>query len=84
MPPHSEQDENHEIDQGDEEVEKGMRVPALLNHGSWRMSVPRLWTMQGPGTAAPAPAAGADEDESSAAPPPLLPRICADNERRAA
>lgn len=48
--------------------------PTLLYHGSWRMSLPRLCTMQGPGTAAPAPAGGADDDRSR--------RIC--GERRAA
>jgi hypothetical protein len=37
-------------------------LPTLLYHGSWRMSLPRLCTMQGPGTAAPAGAGGADDD----------------------
>ena len=42
--------------------DRGCRLPTLLYHGSWRMSLPRLCTMQGPGTAAPAGAGGADDD----------------------
>lgn len=57
------------------------RSGTLLNHGSWRMSVPRLWTMQGPGTAAPAAAAGAAGDDDDDMTP--LRRICADDRRAA-
>lgn len=45
----------------------------LLNHGSWRMSEPRLWTMQGPGIAV----------DKHLRDPPVLPAAAAVLEKRA-